>query len=308
MRKSEIKKFTVPAAVAGMCACAAVYLTVQNTWIQVEHFEIDKAAGESRQFQIVQLSDLHLPKTAGKIDKIVRLARNQSPDLIVLTGDLVDTPANLETCGLSGFCQRLREVAPVYAVTGNHEFKNGNTELWAEILRRNGVIIVDDTYAIFEKNGSKLAVMGLSNAMPYDMDLFEDIEDIADMPKILLAHQPQLFETYASEDDAVRPDLVFSGHAHGGQVRLPLVGGLLAPGQGFFPRYTSGRYDSQEGTSMIVSRGIGGSEFPFRINNRPHMPVVTLSVSAFTNKKASDEDNNLDGSGVWHEGQAQPDR
>lgn len=277
MRKTNAIKYGASTLAAGICLAA--YLTAQNTWIQVEHFEVSQAVNDGGRFQIVQLSDLHLPKTASRIDKIVRLVRNQSPDLIVLTGDLVDSPANLESCGLSRLCQRLRELAPVYAVTGNHEFKNGNVGLWSDILRRSGVIIVDDTYAIFEKNGNKLAVMGLSNAMPYDMEIFEDIEEIAQLPRILLAHQPQLFETYASEDDLIRPDLVFCGHAHGGQIRLPGIDGLLAPGQGFFPKYTSGLYESQAGTAMIVSRGLGASEFPFRIHNRPHMPVVTFSVS-----------------------------
>ena len=88
---------------------------------------------------------------------------------------------------------------------------------------------------------------------------------------ILLSHRPELFSVYAEQE----MNLVLSGHAHGGQFRLPLVGGLVAPNQGFFPEYDSGVY-TEHGTSMVVSRGIGNSLFPFRFNNRPEVILIEL--------------------------------
>ena len=92
-----------------------------------------------------------------------------------------------------------------------------------------------------------------------------------DIYTILLSHRPELFDTYVSENI----NLIFSGHAHGGQIRIPFVGGIVAPNQGLFPKYTSGKYE-EKNTTMIVSRGIGNSIIPFRINNRPELIVVEL--------------------------------
>lgn len=97
------------------------------------------------------------------------------------------------------------------------------------------------------------------------------------MPKILLAHRPEGFSTYSSDSFSIKPDLVFSGHAHGGQFRIPISNkGIVAPNQGFFPKYTSGLYASNNGVQMIVSRGLGNSIIPIRINNRPHLPIIEL--------------------------------
>ena len=88
---------------------------------------------------------------------------------------------------------------------------------------------------------------------------------------ILLSHRPELFDLYVETE----MDLVFSGHAHGGQFRLPFVGGLVAPNQGFFPKYDAGQFN-EENTTMIVSRGVGNSIIPIRFNNRPEIVLVTL--------------------------------
>jgi predicted MPP superfamily phosphohydrolase len=90
---------------------------------------------------------------------------------------------------------------------------------------------------------------------------------------LLLSHRPEMFDTYVEKD----VDLVFSGHAHGGQFRIPFVGGVFAPNQGLFPKYDSGIY-SEGNTTMVVSRGIGNSAFPFRINNRPEVILVELDT------------------------------
>ena len=92
-----------------------------------------------------------------------------------------------------------------------------------------------------------------------------------DIYTILLSHRPELFDTYVSENI----NLIFSGHAHCGQIRIPFVGGIVAPNQGLFPKYTSGKYE-ENNTTMIVSRGIGNSIIPFRINNRPELIVVNF--------------------------------
>ena len=127
--------------------------------------------------------------------------------------------------------------------------------------------------------------MGIGDPSFQEDYLFGDSESVArqaierqqnesDGYTILLSHRPELFDLYVDTG----MDLVFSGHAHGGQFRLPFLGGLVAPNQGFFPRYDAGRF-TNENTTMIVSRGVGNSIFPIRFNNRPEIVLVTLGNS-----------------------------
>lgn len=103
--------------------------------------------------------------------------------------------------------------------------------------------------------------------------VLDNLMDDNDGYTILLSHRPELFTTYTASG----VDLVFTGHAHGGQFRIPFVGGLVAPNQGFFPEYDAGLYTA-ETTNMVVSRGVGNSIIPLRINNRPELIVVTLAT------------------------------
>jgi len=189
---------------------------------------------------------------------------------------MIDSSSDIQECGLSELCSGLSGICDVYAVKGNHEIWNGNIVLWEKILNENKVNIIEEKYVILEKDSQKIALMGLSDGQPYSYSAFRDIENVKGLYKVLLAHRPELFETYCSDSFAIRPDLVFCGHAHGGQFRIPFVGGLIAPNQGIFPQYTSGLYSSENGTMMVVSRGLGNSVIPFRINNRPHLPVIIL--------------------------------
>ena len=106
-------------------------------------------------------------------------------------------------------------------------------------------------------------------------EMAETISDLHLSPNtytVLLSHRPELFDVYVANN----VDLVLTGHAHGGQIRLPFIGGLVAPGQGLFPKYDAGLFERDD-TQMIVSRGLGNSIFPVRINNRPHLVVITLA-------------------------------
>ena len=107
----------------------------------------------------------------------------------------------------------------------------------------------------------------------------ENLQNESDGYMILLSHRPELFDLYVETE----MDLVFSGHAHGGQFRLPFIGGLVAPNQGFFPKYDAGQF-KEENTTMIVSRGVGNSIIPIRINNRPEIIVARLTVNPFADK------------------------
>jgi len=251
---------------------------MQDSTIEIENYEIEKYGlpENFEGFKIVQISDLHLPNCASDSKNILLSVEQQNPDIIVITGDIIDKTADIEKCGLAEFCKELTTICSVYAVNGNHEEQNSNAREFSRILKENGVNFLDNEYAIIDRGGQQLSIIGLSNGVS-SLPLTEnDIENIKDTYKIILEHRPDLFDIYSSKDFGIKPDLVLSGHAHGGQFIFPLIGAVYAPDQGLFPKYTSGIYKSENGATMIVSRGIGDAIVKFRFNNRRHMPVIKL--------------------------------
>ena len=230
-------------------------------------------------FTIVQISDLHNARFGKDQKKLAALLKAAQPDLIAITGDLIDK----RRPGMQNvlrFVERAVAIAPVYYVTGNHEAKSKEFPLLKEALGRLGVTLLLDRTVSIERGGAHIALAGLSDArfVTADKTKFAAVSAqklSAFLPKegftLLLAHRPELFAVYR----AAGADLTLCGHAHGGQFRLPLVGGLIAPNQGLFPKYTAGLY-REEGKCMVVSRGLGNSSIPIRLNNRPENGIVTF--------------------------------
>lgn len=154
-------------------------------------------------------------------------------------------------------------------------------DVLAKQLTDVGVQILDNKSILLKKGNAQISLTGLIDPSFYYDESTDDVAIISDLLKsntyksesfeILLAHRPELIEEYAKAN----VDLTFSGHAHGGQVRIPLIGALVAPNQGFFPKYTEGTYQEEEGT-LVVSRGLGNSLFPFRVFDRPDVVSVSL--------------------------------
>jgi len=231
-------------------------------------------------YKIVHISDLHNKMFGNGQINILKKIRNLSPDVIVVTGDLIDR-RRYDLDSAMTFILGAVKIAPVYYVSGNHEAWSGKFPLIKERLNEAGVIILDDVSVELAKGGSSIQIIGLadpgfSRPAYYGSHISEATEKLTPWStdeefKILLSHRPELFDVYCETN----MDLVFTGHAHGGQVRIPLIGGLVAPNQGLFPRYTSGSY-SKGSTTMYVSRGLGNSLIPLRIFNRPEIVAVTL--------------------------------
>ena len=239
-----------------------------NTWI-IESEEIPSSFDG---FRIAQVSDLH---NAGFWEEVVAALAEAEPDIIVLTGDLIDSGKTDVEAALS-FAEQAAAIAPCYAVTGNHEAWSGDA--W-DVLRtgllREGVVLLEDEAVFLDRDGETVALLGLSDpAFGSDQAALLRELTAGEGYTILLSHRPERMVLYAEAD----VDLVFSGHAHGGQFRLPFVGGLVAPDQGLFPQYDAGRF-RQGDTLMLVSRGIGNSIIPLRVNNRPELIVAELKVS-----------------------------
>ena len=235
-------------------------------------------------FKIVQISDLHNKVFGKEQDKLLEKVANISPDIIVVTGDIVDRRRyNLENAMY--FVNEALKIAPIYYVSGNHEAWSGKYYEVKERLIKAGVYVIEDEMIEIKKENSIINILGLSDPA-FITSSYSEETDTSKMKEylkswssvkgfnVLLSHRPELFDLYSSSNI----DIVFSGHAHGGQIRIPFIGGIIAPNQGFFPKYTAGSYNSNQ-TTMFVSRGLGNSLFPVRIFNRPEIISVTLKVS-----------------------------
>lgn len=232
-------------------------------------------------FRIAQISDLHNAEFGeGNVLLLEKLSAAH-PDAIFLTGDLIDSRSTDVPLALS-FVEAAADIAPVYFVTGNHEARVAQYNDLKTGLKKLGVTILDNQKVILQKGNSHITILGIDDPSFLTGYLFGDSTSVtsaalaqltsdSDGYTILLSHRPELFDTYAHYN----LDLVFSGHAHGGQFRLPLIGGLFAPNQGFFPEYDGGLYTSGT-THMLVSRGIGNSIIPLRIHNPPEILVAEL--------------------------------
>lgn len=235
-------------------------------------------------FRIAQVSDLHNTEFGEGNEKLLKLLREAKPDIIVITGDLVDSYHTDVEVSVR-FARKAMEIAPCYYVTGNHEARIAGFDRLKEGLEAAGVTVLENEKITLEREGERITLMGvddpsfLTDYLTGDSEAvmqaaLESLVEETDGYTVLLSHRPELFETYV--DSGV--DLVFSGHAHGGQFRLPLVGGLASPNQGLFPKYDSGLY-TQGSTHMLVSRGLGNSIIPLRFNNRPEVIVAELLCS-----------------------------
>ena len=223
-------------------------------------------------FRIAQVSDLH-NKTFGKGNSsLLALLSREAPDIIVITGDLVDRRRPDINAAME-FIYGAVAIAPVYYVSGNHEERLENhNEIYGKLVNA-GVHVLENTGAKSLRGERSISIAGVFDS-DSDTVISRRIETVMGNPDdftILLCHRPnymEIFKRYSL-------DLVFCGHAHGGQFRVPFVGGLFAPDQGLFPQYTSGAYTEGE-TTMIVSRGLGNSVVPIRLFNRPDVVMATL--------------------------------
>lgn len=227
-------------------------------------------------FCIVQISDLHNEEFGEENSRLVEMLAETAPNCIILTGDLVDSRRTDVEIALS-FGRQAAALAPTYYVTGNHEARIGQLEKLKAGLEEAGVTVLENESVTFTQGGETITLAGVEDfglCGGTEQAFRQTLEGLLpgkDPYTVLLSHRPEYFSLYCQ----LGFDLVLAGHAHGGQFRLPGVGGLWAPGQGLFPTYDAGLY--QEGsTAMVVSRGLGNSLFPFRLNNRPEIVVVTL--------------------------------
>jgi hypothetical protein len=250
----------------------------QNNHIVVREYEIKSPlVPESfSNYRILQVTDLHSKQFGENQKFLIKKIKSTEPDLILLTGDFIDHNKNKEQPCLD-LVSEIKDLAPIYFVTGNHEAWSTKVENLERELKNLGVTILHNQEDILSSNSSNIKVLGIDDPEFIGEENFlEELNNLAlkgsENFTILLSHRPEFFNLYVENDI----DLVFAGHAHGGQIRIPFVGGIYAPNQGFFPEYTKGIYEERN-TRMVVSSGLGNSVFPQRIFNFPEIVVVTIS-------------------------------
>ena len=277
------RKKRVLFVVAFVLVALIVWTLWGNTALEVNEYEVvsDRIPQGFEGFRIAQVSDLHNAEFGEGNEKLIRLLSQTDPDVIVITGDLIESRHTGIEIALDCARQAVK-IAPVYYVSGNHEARVREYEDLKMGLAEAGVVILENQKVQITRERESITLMGIADPSFQEDYLFGDSESVArqaierqqnesDGYTILLSHRPELFDLYVDTG----MDLVFSGHAHGGQFRLPFIGGLVAPNQGFFPKFDEGRF-IEANTTMIVSRGVGNSIIPIRFNNRPEIVLVTL--------------------------------
>ena len=282
----KTKKFLLPIIIfLSVVLLLDLYLAWENKTLVETKIEVvnEKIPESFSGYRIVHISDLHNTEFGFRNKKLIRKIKDANPDIIVMTGDMVDMyRPHISVAVRLG--EELVSIAPTYFVTGNHDVKAVGREKLLSGYEKAGVTVLRNKNILIEKGGEKIRLVGIDDPKFLDDTMSGTDEENTEKTiefltenqsefKILLAHRPEMIDVYSS----LGIDLVLSGHAHGGQINIPGKGGIVAPGQGWFPEYYEGLYTVGE-TDMIVNRGLGNSAFPFRINNRPEIVIAELKT------------------------------
>ena len=259
-----------------------VWIHWGNTALELTTYTVrsSRLPGSFEGYRIAHVSDLHNTEMGEDNENLLQLLRDTEPDIIAITGDLIDSRRTDMEIALD-FVREAGKIAPCYYVAGNHESRIEEYIDFKAALETAGVTVLEDARMELTLAGECITLIGVRDPSfqveekdeeaAYMDAVLSQLCENGDGYRILLSHRPELFETYAAHDI----DLILSGHAHGGQFRLPWLGGVLVPGQGFFPKYEEGLH-TQANTNMVISRGIGNSVVPVRINNRPEVILIEL--------------------------------
>ena len=283
-----LNKIKLSQVILGFIIASARFLWTEDKHIVTTHYTYrsKKVPKSFDGFKIVQVSDFHNAYFGRRSKHLLEAVEVAAPDAIVITGDIVDrrTPYLKRAAVL---VEKITAIQKTFYVTGNHEAHYKHFNKLYDVIGKSDVRNITKHSAELERNGEKINLAGINDVWFFGDEVNPETyrnfkQELADKVNILphdftvlLAHRPELLPVYSKND----VDLVFSGHAHGGQIRLPVVKGLYAPHQGVNPKYTEGMHE-QNGTTMVVSRGLGNSRFPFRVFNHPEVVVVELRSEA----------------------------
>lgn len=260
-----------------IAAAAAFLIKDSRDDLEISRYEVksQKLPESFDGFKIVQLSDLHGAEFGEDGMELVEKVKELEPDIIALTGDFVTDEGDL--AAVEKLAARLVKLCPVYFISGNHEFGSGLAVKVRNILERAGVKYLSNEYLTISRGEDGILLGGVEDPLAYaDMlspdELAQKMNDAApDAFKILLGHR----NYWMTEYPELPVDLIFCGHAHGGLIRIPGVGGLIGTDRRLFPDFDAGQFNNGRYT-LIVSRGLGNSVSIPRVFNRPEIVCVEL--------------------------------
>lgn len=263
---------------------------VGNCLLTVTEYTI-KLSGLSGSARVVVISDLH-GKEYGKDNcHLLTKINEQKPDAIFVVGDMLsDSDAESGFSKTQNLLFTLLDIAPVYLSYGNQEkeYSSDMLDSFSNAISEKGIVVLDDSFVDCEIGGQELRIGGtMGHAFPFgrtkeefeNSDEYIFLKDMekTDLPTIVLAHMPDTFIFNGAHNYWSNIDLVVSGHTHGGVIRLPFVGGLYSPMQGFFPEYDYGFFMLGEKMQLVITSGLSGYKFVPRFLNLPEICVLTLT-------------------------------
>jgi predicted MPP superfamily phosphohydrolase len=285
MKKNKRKKGGLGIVLLAILALFIGYLIWENSGFAITHYtyQTRSVPDELDGMKILLITDLHNKEFGENNETLLSAIREGAPDLIAITGDLISRN-DTDLSPAVNLAKACTEIAPVYYVTGNHERQSALGEQLIAQLEEAGVTVLMDEAATFTYGEGKISLWGISDDLQQYEREYPDAGQLSftlsrlrlegnQSFRILLAHEPQYFSTYAKSG----VDLVLSGHTHGGQFRIPLIGAVYCPDQGFFAKYQSGIYKEGD-TTMYLSRGLGSSTIPFRAFCRGELVFITLKA------------------------------
>lgn len=275
MKKRKLAAIVIGTAAAAATAVVTPMLVRDTRTLEATEytFRSEKVTGALEGYRMTVVADLHGERYGKHNERLLHLLAAQKPDIILLPGDLTDSYLDRTQYALE-FAREAVKIAPCWYTTGNHEHRLTDGELTAFLrgLKEAGVHILRNDAVQMGAGADSFRLLGVDCNMAKDDVLQKLMKDSQNGTlNILLSHKPHFADAY----ERAGVDLVICGHAHGGQFRLPGVGGLYAPGQGILPKYTAGLYTLGK-TTMAVSRGAGNSSFPVRLGNKPEIVTVVL--------------------------------
>lgn len=277
MIRKHRRGLSILAVLMGLLILLALSLVDSKYNFELTEYKIssDKLPEELSRFRIVQISDLHGSRFGAENSRLVDAVLAQKPDLIALTGDLITTEADLPA--VEELLRGIAGAAPTYFVCGNHEWASGCVDEIRAMMERWGVRCLSNDCEPLERGGARIIVAGAEDPngradMPKPDEFIEGLRrEYPDDFVLLLGHRNFWVQQYPD----LPAELILSGHAHGGIVRLPFIGGLLDVQHRLGAEYENGLYASGSYV-MVVSRGLGNSIIVPRLFNRPELVTIVL--------------------------------
>ncbi|AGL00787.1 metallophosphoesterase [Desulfoscipio gibsoniae] len=277
MSIQEVLQWMLKLAVIGLLL---IGLLVVDIYFEVNYPKVNRVTVNSEKIppgakiNILQISDFHNWQPNDHHQNLLREIRQLNPDLIVITGDFIDRKTdNLNN--VYSLVEELVQINPyTFFVCGNHEWANKNKKSFLSGLSNRGVRVINNEHAVWFNNQLTINICGVDDPSKGRADLDKAINGInTELFTLLLAHAPAIIEKEA----ITRADLVLCGHTHGGQIRLPFVGAIIAPGQGLFPTYDKGIYNIDRNTTLYIDSGLGTGVLPIRFLNRSQISFITVT-------------------------------